>query len=300
MEPQDNDWLREHSKQIHSQFGEEGILEKALELIGVEKGWCVEFGAWDGKLLSNTYHFIQNGYSAVLIEGSEQRYDVLKRNFKEYQSVIPVNAFVGFERNDNLDTILEKTPIPEDFDLLSIDIDGNDYHVWDAMTKYRPKLVIIEYNPTIPNEIEFVQEKNFSVSQGSSARSMNELAKSKGYELISTTVTNAIFVDKKYFHLFGIQDNSLSELRKDISHITYVFNGYDGTVFMVGSKTIHWHGIHYKEKKLQLVPKYFRGYPGSYSKLKTILAGLYRYVILREKWPTWKEVRDHWKTSFGE
>jgi hypothetical protein len=63
--------------------------------------------------------------------------------------------------------------------LLTIDIDGNDYHIWDSMQKYQPKVVIIEYNPTIPNDIKFIQEANFDVNQGSSLRAKIELGGKK-------------------------------------------------------------------------------------------------------------------------
>ena len=96
---------------------------------------------------------------------------------QDNDKVICVNKFVGFDETDSLDTILRQTDIPSDFDVLSVDIDGNDYHVWDAARQYKPKIVVIEFNPTIPSSVEFVQPRDFGVTQGSSILSITKLAK---------------------------------------------------------------------------------------------------------------------------
>lgn len=274
-----NQWLNEFAKNITSQEGEDGIIKKVLEVINDNNGWCVEFGAWDGMHFSNTYNLIKNrGYSAVLIEGNSKRYRELIKTFKANRNVTTINAFVSFEEENNLDSILRSRGIPADFDLLSIDIDGNDYHVWAAVKHYRPKVVVLEYNPTIPNVVEFVQPRNMRIAQGSSILSIDKLAERKGYELVAATRLNAIFVDSKYFGLFGIEDNSVDAIRTDQPEVTYIFNGYDGTVFIRGCGRLHWHYIPYKESRLQQVPKWLREYPGSYGIFKKGLAKIYRYL----------------------
>lgn len=272
-----NHWLNGFAANVNSQTGEDGIIEKVLESISDDNRWCVEFGAWDGRYLSNTYNLIANrGYSAVLVEGDRKKFRQLQKNFRANEKVIPIHAFVGFEEYDGLDSLLRATDIPVDFDLLSIDIDGNDYHVWAAVKQYRPKVVVIEYNPTIPNPVEFVQARDMRVSHGSSILSLDKLAKQKGYELVAATRLNAVFVDAKYFALFGIQDNSVDALRSEQPDVTYIFNGYDGTVFIRGAGRLHWHGIPYRQSRLQQVPKWLRQYPGSYGIIKRGLARVYR------------------------
>ena len=272
-----NDWLNEFARDINSQTGEDGIIEKILDVIDDSSHWCVEFGAWDGIHLSNTYNLIANrACSAVLIEGNAERFRDLQKCFEDNPNVHPLNTFVGFEEENGLDSLLGPTGIPVDFDVLSIDIDGNDYHVWDAMQQYRPKVVVIEYNPTIPNAVEFVQTRDMRVMQGSSILSLDKLAEQKGYELVATTRLNAIFVDSKYFELFGIEDNSVHAIRTEQPLVTYVFNGYDGTVFMRGCGQLNWHGIPYGESRLQRVPKWLRQYPGNYGIVKRVLAKVYR------------------------
>lgn len=275
-------WLNEFAGNVTSQNGEDGIIEKILDVVGDSARWCVEFGCWDGRHLSNTYNLVKTkGWSAVLIEGDAHRFQDLLKTYDGNNRVVPINALVGFEGPGRLDSILQSTEIPVDFDLLSIDIDGNDYHVWEAVRDYMPKIVVIEYNPTIPNVVEFVQPRNMGVTQGSSILALANLAKSKGYELVAVTHSNAIFVDSRYFSLFGIEDNSVGAMRVDESSVTYIFNGYDGTVFIRGFGELGWHGIPYRESKLQALPKWLREYPRNYSRLKRMFAKLYRSAYKR-------------------
>ncbi len=254
-----NLWLKDHGRSVTSQGGEDGILEKVLEVIGDTDRWCVEFGSWDGEHLSNTYNLINNkNYSAVLIEGSPSRYKDLVKNFRGNSNVRTVNRFVGFEPSDCLCNILKETEIPRNFDLLSIDIDGNDYHVWDAAREYQPKVVIIEFNGTIPKCVEFVQPRDMAVTQGTSLLSMIKLAKSKGYELVTVETSNAIFVDKQYFDLFNIDDNSIETQWTDQSAITHIFIGYDGSIFLRGFCRLPWQGIALRESMVQVLPRWAR------------------------------------------
>ena len=275
-----NAWLNQYARKVSSQHGEEGIIAKVLEVIGQTDKWCVEFGSWDGKNCSNTYDLIATkGYSAVLIEASEKRFGDLVENFRDNDRVICLNKFVGFDASDNLDAILSRTKIPNDFDVLSIDIDGNDYHVWEAVRNYKPKVVVIEFNPTIPSEVEFVQPRDLGVTQGSSILSMTKLATTKGYELAAATRNNAIFVDSKYFDLFGIEDNSAAAIRTDESVITHIFCGYDGTVFIRGYGRNPWHQIALRESKMQILPKWARKHAGDKNPVRRRLGRFYRRLL---------------------
>jgi hypothetical protein len=275
-------WLLEHAGDVTSQNGEDGIIAKILDVIGTPCGWCVEFSAGDGRYLSNTHNLIANrGFYAVMIEGSEQRFRDLQAAFKDNPKVYPVNAFVGFTEADGLDAILARTPIPEAFDVLSIDIDGNDYHVWNAVQRYRPRVVVIEYNPTIPTAVDFVQPPDLSINQGASITALNRLAAQKGYELVAVTLHNCLFVRREYFAAFGIEDNSVASLRADESMVTYIFNGFDGTVFVRGYGLLGWHGVPYREKRMQLIARAFRGLPATLRPGMKVLAKGYRSLKKR-------------------
>jgi hypothetical protein len=265
-------WLLDCQANVFSQAGEDGVIEKILELLPDKNHWCVEFGAWDGILYSNTRNLIVNKkYSAVLIESDREKFKVLEKNYSQYPGVVTVNRFVGFGNHDHLDMILEDTAIPKEFDFLSIDIDGNDYHVWKAAENYHPKVVCIEFNPTIPTEVNFVQSADQTVTQGCSLSALTELGMNKGYELVSVLPFNAIFVRKEYFPIFEISDNSPGVLRTHTQAITYMFSGYDGRIILRGHRRNDWHNIEISEDAVQILPRFLRKYPLSYNKVEKFL-----------------------------
>jgi hypothetical protein len=258
-------WLAQSVTPADPANPENEMIAKALSLLPNRDNWCVEFGAWDGKVLSNTYNLIAGGYRGVLIEGSTERYQRILSDYEFPDRIVALNQFVGYSKDDNLDALLAPLPIPKDFDFLSIDIDGNDYHVWEAVALYRPKLVVIEFNPSIENGIAFVQERNPRCNQGTSATSLVELAKRKGYELVGANWVNLFFVSAEYFPLFSIPDNSL-ELVRDDSDTPKIFYGYDGHMFLSqngkqGGIHLFWHPVYVKEERIQRIPKRLQVYP---------------------------------------
>ncbi len=279
-------WLQEHQSDVYSQTGEDGIIQAIFGLIPDCNNWCVEFGAWDGEYLSNTCNLIDNhNYGAVLIEASSKKFKELEERFADRKNVFPVNDFVGFGAQDGLDSILRKTPIPVDFDFLSIDIDGNDYHVWKAVEHYQPKVVCIEFNPTIPSEVDYVQPADPAIQRGSSPRSIVELGKEKGYELVCVRPFNCIFVAARYFPLFEIEDNSLTTLRTNLDGVTWMFSGYDGEIIFSGADSLPWHGVVLPPSRLQCLPAFLRRYSNDYSPLQ-------KFVF---KW--W---RKWWRLRYGK
>lgn len=222
-------WLLDYKKIISSQHGEDGILEKIFEIIGEKSRWCVEYGAWDGQYLSNTWHLINNKkWSAVLIEADTQKTNELKIKYQDRQDVFCINSFVG--EDHPIDSLLATTPIPHDFDFMSADIDGDEYWVWEAMRIYHPRVVIIETNPTFGSDIQFVQKKGQRL--GASMRSMVALGKAKGYELVSYIGVNCIFVAKEYYPLFNIADNSCAAMF-DSPYQIRLISDYDGNHYLL-------------------------------------------------------------------
>jgi len=268
----ENAWLYQYRENIFSQGGEDGVIQKVLERLPVRDKWCVEFGAMDGRHLSNSCHLIGNhGYSAVLIEGAAKPFKTLQEAYTGHPAVTTIHSFVGFETHDNLDAILRTTDIPQNFDLLSVDIDGNDYHVWKAFSQYQPKITVVEFNPTIGVQLDYVQEADPAVSKGSSLRSIVQLGKDKGYELVCVVGVNAVFVSAEYFPLYEIEDNSPETLWIDQSSVTHFFVTYDGEINLVGAQSLKWHRIPISVKKMQQLPKFLRNFPGNYTPIQRLL-----------------------------
>lgn len=262
-------WLQASAYNTASQSGEDGIIEAILRKLPETDRWCVEFGAWDGKHLSNTYRLISSDdYNAVLIEGNADRFKILSSNARDNPKVHPIQRYVGWSDNDNLDIILAATATPRDFDLLSIDIDGNDYHVWAAVKNYRPKLVVIEFNPSIPNAVAHVQPPDPELNQGSSLRAIVELGRARGYDLAAVTEANAFLIDHKYFDLLDIPDNSIAALQGAEPWVTHLFFGYDGSAHLTGKKVVPWHSVPLTDRQVQVIPWPLRRFPPGFGRIR--------------------------------
>ena len=271
--------LNNFSKKIYSQFGEDGILLEILNRLknkNLDK-WCVEFGAKDGISYSNTYNLIKHyNYNAVLIEGDKKYFKKLSKNLPQ-KNIIKINKFVNFSGPNNLDEILGSTVIPENFDILSIDIDGCDFYIFESLVKYKPKIVCIEFNHLIPNSVEFVQKKDFKIKQGSSAKSLIKLAEKKNYKLVGSSFSNLFFIDKNYFNLVTEKEVLLEDLIDDHEIKNFIFSSYDGTLHTTKPVKLGWHKIELKNEKIQILPKFLRHFPDDYNFFQKII-----FLILRE------------------
>jgi len=267
--------LLDFSRNITSEHGEDGVLEKIFEIIGADR-WCVELGALNGVHGSNVWHLAKKGgWSSVLIEADKTYFEKLQQEYAGIERAYCVNAFVSFEGEYSLDTIFARTPLPHVFDLFSLDIDGNEYHLWDSMVAYRPRVMLVEFNPSIPNDVAFIQPRNMKIFQGSSLRAFVELGKRKGYELVATNETNAFFVFEELFPKFGISDNSIDALHADRRYETKLFQLYDGTLRISGYDHLIWHNLTIDVEKLQVLPRHARRYPAHIDESGTLRAFKY-------------------------
>jgi predicted O-methyltransferase YrrM len=265
--------LAEFARDVHSQFGEDGILGEILSRLGIageeREKWCVEFGAWDGMYLSNTYRLIdEDGWRAVLIEGDPARHADLCRNIPS-DRIAKLCRFVGFGETDSLDAILSETDIPAEFDLLSIDIDGCDYHVWESLSRYRPKVVVIEYNPTIPVEVPYIQPRDFSIKHGNGVKALDDLARAKGYRTVALTVTNVIAVREELVEQVLGSDAPAIETLAPAEARQFLFRGYDGTLLSNRDRLPGtWHALPSTMADIQVLPRWLRRYPHDYTALQ--------------------------------
>ncbi len=251
--------LEEHREDVHSQFGEDGMIRKALEVLPDGPRWCVELGAWDGRFLSNTHRLMaEEDWSGVFIEADAERFRDLLATYGGNDHAVCLNAFAHFEGPDNLDGLLERTPIPEEFDLLSIDIDGNDWHLWRSLVRYRPRLVVVEFNATIPNDIDYVQPADTAVHHGNSLAAFVRLGREKGYELVAASDFNAFFVVRELFPRFELEDNSIDTIHSNRAFQTRVYQMFDGTLCWDGCTRLIWPNVDLDPGRLQPFPRRLR------------------------------------------
>jgi len=255
-------WLLDHRSNVTSQIGQDGILAKIFEVIGAGQKFCVEFGAWDGKHLSNTWNLIANAdWGGILIEGDPTKFGALTATHP-YPRVKAVNHFVDWEGHNALEAILSRNGAPRDIDLMSIDVDGNDWHIWKSLANYRPRAVLIEFNPSIPNDVFFVQDANRRHNHGSSLLAMIELGKEKGYSLVCANCWDAFFVLDELYGAFNIPDNGIDAMHFYPETLTSLFQGYDGTLFTAGNRRLIWSNVGFEFDSLQVLPPHRRQYRG--------------------------------------
>ncbi len=159
-----------------SQYNEDAIV---ASMLNGRKGTAVEIGAGDGVHLSNTALFRERGWLTILVESDLRYREALARL---------ENVVVFFEpaTPGNINQI-----VPLNTDFLSIDVDGDDIFLFEAL-EHQPEVVCIEYNPTMPWNVD-VQPARLGLQIGASVPALMRVAEEKGYGLAAVTECNAIF-----------------------------------------------------------------------------------------------------------
>ena len=188
---------------IYSQNEEDGIIREIFNRIGVTNRVFVEFGVGNG-LENNTLALLFDGWNGLWIEASSKSVRKLKKAFRNAINKGRLNIIEAFVTKSNINTLISSSITAEEIDLLSIDIDGNDVHVFDSITCIKPRVVVIEYNAKFPPPILFCIEYDESYCWkrddcfGASLKYLENSFAEKGYNLVgcNLTGTNAFFVRK--------------------------------------------------------------------------------------------------------
>lgn len=256
-------WLSKYLSNTYSQIGQDGVLQKCIEILELdEKCLSVEFGAWDGIYLSNTASLIKkNNWNGIFIEANVAKFAELAKNYSDEIAsgrVTAINQFVHLESGKGtLDEIIKKTGWA-DVNFLSIDIDGNDIYILNAL-KMRPELLLIEFNPSIQNDTVFIQDRDPVINQGSSLKAIIAAASKIGYDLIYAFNFDALFVRSDKFEKFAIEDNSIDSMYMPFKDNRFV-QCYDGTIYIDGCRRLLWKGVEFGIDELQLLPKKLRSF----------------------------------------
>jgi len=118
---------------------DEGLIEKIFQVIEPKSGFCIEFGAGNGEdFLGVRYLIKKHNFSALLIEANPELAKLLHNNYRDNPKVTTVESFISKE---NIEEIFSINDVPTEPDLMIIDIDGNDYHIWESIEHYHPQVV---------------------------------------------------------------------------------------------------------------------------------------------------------------
>lgn len=178
--------LPHYEAKYFSQNGEDGVLGRLFDLCGVTNQVYVEIGAGSGHEC-NTRWWRERGWSGVMVDRDHE--DLSLPLYREFVTA------------ENAASLLAKYAVPQEFDLLSIDVDGNDYWVLRAVCEaYRPRIAVVEFNCEIPLEVSVAQpydpryvfrgERNTGVS----LLAVKRFAERTGYTVVYASAPNAIMV----------------------------------------------------------------------------------------------------------
>jgi hypothetical protein len=183
--------ITRYERRVDAQNGEDGILEAIFAKIGTTNKRYVEFGTGDAHECNTRYLRRWKGWNGLWMDAV----------FADRRGVVKREAVSA----ENIQALFAKYGVPKQLDLLSIDIDGNDYWIWQAITDYAPRVVVIEYNSTIlPSEsLTIPYDPNYRWNErtnyyGASLRALQRLGTRKGYTLVGcdNSGTNAFFVQQ--------------------------------------------------------------------------------------------------------
>lgn len=190
---QDPKRLLKYGFKVYSQHDEDGIIEEIFSRIGCTDRFFVEFGVGDG-LENCTLYCLLKGWRGVWIDGSAICAEAIERKFQFLIESDRLKVRYAFITAENIEQLFRDLDVPDEFDLLSIDIDNNDYWVWQAIQHYRPRVALIEYNASFRGANCVVPYKPASIWDysnyfGASLKALEELGREKGYCLVACNYT---------------------------------------------------------------------------------------------------------------
>lgn len=191
---------------VFSQWGDDGIIQWLLGQVDFPNRTFIEFGVEDYRQSNTRFLMMNNNWSGLVMDGSEENIDRIKTS--EYFWKYELHAKSAFIETDNINELISSSGFDPEVGILHIDIDGNDYWAWKSIACIRPIVVIVEYNSvfgserslSIPYDKGFVRSKahDSNLYWGASLKAFCDLAEEKGYDCIGSNSVgnNAYFVRK--------------------------------------------------------------------------------------------------------
>lgn len=193
--------LLKYGYRVYSQADEDGILHEIFRRIGPGNKTFIELGAGSG-LENNTLFLLIQGWRGLWIEGSERRVASAKKHLAQPIAERRLQLVQQLITAPKIDAVLQRLAPPEPVDLLSIDLDGNDYHILSAIRSVQPRVIVAEYNAKFPPDVTWIMEYDESHRWdstdyfGSSLKALETLLGGRRYSLVGCNLigSNAFFV----------------------------------------------------------------------------------------------------------
>jgi hypothetical protein len=193
---------------VHSQWGEDGIIQHLVSVVPIAHKIFVEFGVQNYAEANTRFLLQHDNWAGLVLDGSAENIAAIRHDPIYWRHNL--KAQVAFIDRENVDGLIAENAIAGDIGLLSIDIDGNDYWVWEAIRGIAPRIVVIEYNSlfgahaavTVPYDPRFSRTRAHysNLYWGASLAALYRLGKRKGYVLVGSNSAgnNAFFVREEF------------------------------------------------------------------------------------------------------
>ena len=199
-----NSPLNDYEFKIFSQWGEDGIIQHLINSLEVKNKTFIEFGVEDFTESNCRFLLMKDNWRGFVVDGSPSNINNIKQSYFYWR--YDLNAYPAFITINNINEILKESGFEEDLGILSIDIDGNDWFILEAISFYKPRILICEYNDvfgkeraiSVPYDPQFVRTKKHysNLYFGASIAALTYLAEKKGYALVgvNSNHNNAFFI----------------------------------------------------------------------------------------------------------
>jgi hypothetical protein len=210
--------LAEVEFQVFSQWGDDGIIQYLVNNIEFSNKTFIEFGVENYKESNTRFLLLNNNWSGLVLDGSQKAVDFIKSDGISWTH--DIYAKQAFITKENINSLISTEFLEKGFNselgILSVDIDGNDYWVWNEISVVKPIVVIVEYNSffgekraiTIPYHDAFVMDtETRPYYWGASLKAFCLLGEKMGYYLIgcNSNGNNAYFVRKDKIGEFKVR-----------------------------------------------------------------------------------------------
>ena len=196
--------LSDYEWKIFSQWGEDGIIDFLVSEVSIVNKTFIEFGVENFSESNCRYLLMQSDWNGFVIDSSQKNIEKLKNS--DYFQKYDLQTLVAFIDTSNINELLIKSGFERDLGILSIDIDGNDYHILNKIDCFDPRIIICEFNPvfgndrkiTVPYDPKFYRTKKHysNLYFGASINALRSLLTKQDYTLVGTGMqgNNAYFI----------------------------------------------------------------------------------------------------------